>query len=386
MRQYTTNRDTMPEEKKRRIDYILIILVMILLAFGLVMVYSSTAYTASVSSKYDNNPYYFFSRQVFFSVGGLFVMFFATFFPRKWIRKSAPFIYIVANILMFLVLTPLGVRVNGARRWIRLGIQIQPAEICKFAVIVGMAALVCWFGNAMKSRQGYWWAFILPAPLAVWALLFTKDLSSAAIIFLIGYFTLSIVHPNTKRVLIITAAGIAFLVLMVFLIEKFPDFKAWSFRGDRIHAWLNPEGESEAAFQTSQALYTIGSGGWVGKGIGRSVQKLGVLPEASNDMIFAVICEELGLFGAICIVGLYTAVIFRIWDIAKRAKDLFGALCVVGVMCHISVQVIFNMAVVTNTLPNTGISLPFISYGGSAILILMAEIGLVLNVGRDQIF
>lgn len=376
----------MPEEKKRRIDYILIILVMILLAFGLVMVYSSTAYTASVSSKYDNNPYYFFSRQVFFSVGGLFVMFFATFFPRKWIRKSAPFIYIVANILMFLVLTPLGVRVNGARRWIRLGIQIQPAEICKFAVIVGMAALVCWFGNAMKSRQGYWWAFILPAPLAAWALLFTKDLSSAAIIFLIGYFTLSIVHPNTKRVLIITAAGIAFLVLMVFLIEKFPDFKVWSFRGDRIHAWLNPEGESEAAFQTSQALYTIGSGGWVGKGIGRSVQKLGVLPEASNDMIFAVICEELGLFGAICIVGLYTAVIFRIWDIAKRAKDLFGALCVVGVMCHISVQVIFNMAVVTNTLPNTGISLPFISYGGSAILILMAEIGLVLNVGRDQIF
>lgn len=376
----------MPEEKKRRIDYILIILVMILLAFGLVMVYSSTAYTASVSSKYDNNPYYFFSRQVFFSVGGLFVMFFATFFPRKWIRKSAPFIYIAANILMFLVLTPLGVRVNGARRWIRLGIQIQPAEICKFAVIVGMAALVCWFGNAMKSRQGYWWAFILPVPLAVWALLFTKDLSSAAIIFLIGYFTLSIVHPNTKRVLIITAAGIAFLVLMVFLVEKFPDFKAWSFRGDRIHAWLNPEGESEAAFQTSQALYTIGSGGWVGKGIGRSVQKLGVLPEASNDMIFAVICEELGLFGAICIVGLYTAVIFRIWDIAKRAKDLFGALCVVGVMCHISVQVIFNMAVVTNTLPNTGISLPFISYGGSAILILMAEIGLVLNVGRDQIF
>lgn len=386
MKQYTTNRETAPEEKKRRIDYILVILVMILLSFGLVMVYSSTAYMASVSEKYKNNPYYFFSRQALFAVVGLPVMFFVAFVPRKVIRKSAPIIYAIANILMFLVLTSLGKRVNGAKRWVKIGIQIQPAEVCKIAVIIGMAALVYWFGNAMKSRQGFWWGFALPVPLAVWALVFTKDLSSAAIIFLIGYFTLAIVHPNTKRVILVTIAGFLVLVLLVFLIEKFPDFKLWSFRGDRIHAWLNPEGESEAAFQTSQALYTIGSGGLVGKGIGRSVQKLGVLPEASNDMIFAVICEELGLFGAICIVCLYAAVVARIWEIAKRAKDLFGALCAIGVMWHIAIQVIFNVAVVTNTLPNTGISLPFISYGGSSVLTLMAEIGLVLNVGRDQIF
>lgn len=386
MRQYTTNRETASEEKKRRIDYILIILVMILLSFGLVMVYSSTAYMASVSSKYDNNAFYFFSKQAKAIAFGAFVMFVMTFVPRKWLRKNAVLIYVIAIILMILVLTPLGVKVNGARRWVKLGMQIQPAEVCKFAVIIGMSALVCKFGNAMKSGVGFIAGFCLPLFLSFLSLFATKDLSSAAIIFLISYMTLCMVHSDTKKVIIVTIAGILFLAFMVFLIEKFPDFKAWSFRGDRIHAWLNPEGESEAAFQTSQALYTIGSGGLFGKGIGRSVQKLGVLPEASNDMIFAVICEELGVFGALCIVGLYVAVLVRIWDIARKATDLFGALCAIGVMWHISVQVIFNMAVVTNTLPNTGISLPFISYGGSAVLVLMAEIGLVLNVGRDQIF
>lgn len=386
MRQYTTNREALPGEKKRRIDYILVILVMILLSFGLVMVYSSTAYTASVSEKLHHNPYHFFSRQVLFAFLGLIVMFFMTIVNRDFLKKIAKPFYWSSFALMFLVLTKLGVKVNGARRWIKLGIQIQPAEICKLAVIIGMAATVCYLGNVMKGKVGFWIGFAVPLPLAGVTLVLTKDLSSAAIIFCIGYFTLVMVHPNYKRTIIVTLAGVMLLVLLVFLIEKFPDFKLWSFRGDRIHAWLNPEGESEAAFQTSQALYTIGSGGWFGKGIGRSVQKLGILPEASNDMIFAVICEELGVFGALGIVILYAAVVIRIWEIAKRAKDLFGALCVTGVMWHIAVQVIFNMAVVTNTLPNTGISLPFISYGGSAIIVLMAEIGLVLNVGRDQIF
>ena len=155
------------------------------------------------------------------------------------------------------------------------------------------------------------------------------------------------------------------------------------FRSERILAWLNPEAHSsDKGFQTVQALYAIGSGGILGKGLGQSMQKLGFLPEAQNDMIFSIICEELGLFGAIAIILMFLLLIWRFMVIASNATDLFGALLVVGVMGHIAIQVILNIAVVTNTIPNTGISLPFISYGGSAVMFLLIEIGMVLSVAK----
>lgn len=155
------------------------------------------------------------------------------------------------------------------------------------------------------------------------------------------------------------------------------------FRSERILAWLDPEAyASGKGFQTLQALYAIGSGGILGKGLGQSMQKLGFLPEAQNDMIFSIICEELGLFGAISIILMFLLLIWRFMVIANNASDLFGALLVVGVMGHIAIQVILNIAVVTNTIPNTGISLPFISYGGSAVLFLMIEVGIVLSVAK----
>ena len=177
-------------------------------------------------------------------------------------------------------------------------------------------------------------------------------------------------------------AGMAGAALIVFAIVQMKDSEL-SFRGDRILAWLNPEEyASGTGFQTLQALYAIGSGGIFGKGLGQSMQKLGFLPEAQNDMIFSIICEELGLFGGIAVILLFILLIWRFMVIANNAPDLFGALLVVGVMGHIAIQVILNIAVVTNTIPNTGISLPFISYGGSSVMFLLIEIGLVLSVAK----
>jgi len=155
------------------------------------------------------------------------------------------------------------------------------------------------------------------------------------------------------------------------------------FRSERILAWLDPESYAQGkGFQTLQALYAIGSGGVWGKGLGQSMQKLSFIPEAQNDMIFSIICEELGLFGAIAIILMFIMLLWRMMIVANNARDLFGAMLVVGVMGHIAIQAVLNIAVVTATIPNTGISLPFISYGGSSVLFLLIEIGLVLSVAR----
>ena len=156
------------------------------------------------------------------------------------------------------------------------------------------------------------------------------------------------------------------------------------FRSERVLAWLDPQAHASGkGFQTLQALYAIGSGGTFGKGLGESMQKMGFIPEAQNDMIFSIICEELGLFGAIAVMLMFLLLIWRLMIIANNAPDMFGALLVIGVMAHIAIQVVLNIAVVTNTIPNTGITLPFISYGGSAVITQLAELGVALNVGRN---
>ena len=189
--------------------------------------------------------------------------------------------------------------------------------------------------------------------------------------------------PDYKKFIIMGAAGIAGAALIVFIIVNIANADGLNYRGERILAWLNPEAFiSDTGYQTLQALYAIGSGGIWGKGLGQSMQKLGFIPEAQNDMIFSIICEELGLFGAVAIIMMFLMLIWRLMVIANNAPDLFGALLVVGVMGHMAIQVILNIAVVTNTIPNTGISLPFISYGGTAVLFQLAEIGLVLNVAK----
>ena len=191
-----------------------------------------------------------------------------------------------------------------------------------------------------------------------------------------------VASPDYKKFIIIGVAGVAAIALLVFIIVSTGGGDG-GFRSERVMAWLDPEGHSQGkGFQTLQALYAIGSGGVWGKGLGESMQKLSFLPEAQNDMIFSIICEELGLFGAIGIIFMFIILLWRMVVIANNATDLFGAMLVVGVMGHIAIQAILNIAVVTNTIPNTGISLPFISYGGSSVLFLLFEIGLVLNVAK----
>ena len=212
----------------------------------------------------------------------------------------------------------------------------------------------------------------------------TKNLSSAIIIMGIAVIMLFISTPGYKRYILAGIGLIAVVVVLVIVIANSEQTSGMNYRFERVLAWLDPNAyASGKGFQTLQALYAIGSGGVFGKGLGESMQKMGFIPEAQNDMIFSIICEELGLFGAIAVMLMFLLLIWRMLVIANNAPDMLGALLVIGVMGHISIQVILNIAVVTNTIPNTGITLPFISYGGSAVIIQLAEMGIALNVARN---
>jgi len=364
------------------IDYSLIFIVLFLLIFGLVMVYSTSAYDASISAKYNNDPAYFLKKQLVATIIGIVAMVACTAIPYQFWKKFSLFGYLVSMASIFLVLTPLGVEVNGARRWINLGMSIQPAEIVKVAVVLFMAHLICTMGNKIKSTKGFWLVFFVPVPAAALVWLITENLSSAIIIFAIGFCMLFVASPDYKKFFVIVIGVLAIAAIMVYLVTQTDGF--FGVRGARIKAWLDPEAyPSTIGFQTLQSLYAIGSGGIFGNGLGQSVQKLGFLPEAQNDMIFSIICEELGLFGGFCIILMFLLLIWRFMIIANNTTDLFGTLLVVGVMAHFGIQVILNIAVVTNSIPNTGVSLPFISCGGSSVVFLLIEVGLVLSVAKN---
>ena len=225
---------------------------------------------------------------------------------------------------------------------------------------------------------------ILPIISCLLVFLLTKNLSSAIIIAAICIIMLYVVDKNSKRYIIGAAILGCVAVVAVIIALSIPDSPDVGFRMSRIKAWRNPEAYSDTiGYQTLQSLYAIGSGGFFGKGLGQSSQKLGFIPEAQNDMIFSIICEELGLFGGVCVIAMFIVLLYRMWIIANSAPDMYGMLLVTGVMAHIAVQVVLNIAVVTNVIPNTGISLPFISYGGSSVMFLLAEMGMVFGVARS---
>ena len=365
-------------------DYSLLFIVLFLMIFGLVMIYSASYYDASTSALMANDPFYYLRKQAISSVIGLVGMLIVSRIPYHfWERFAVPG-YIISAILIVLVLTPLGYEANGARRWLRLGISIQPAEIAKLAMILFLASFICKIGKHIRTRKGFWIVMGVPAPICIMVWKITDNMSSAIIIFGIAFLMLFVASPDYKTFILIGIAVAIGIVIFLIALTQIEALQSIGFRSARIMAWLNPEAYSSGkGFQTLQALYAIGSGGIFGKGIGQSMQKLGFLPEMQNDMIFAIICEELGLFGGICVIMLFVLLIWRFMVIASNAADLFGALLVVGVLGHIAIQVILNIAVVTATIPNTGISLPFISFGGTSVMFLLLEIGLVLSVGRS---
>ena len=363
-------------------DYTLLFIVLFLLGFGMIMVYSTSSYEASLSASLKYDEAYYLKHQALAAVMGLVAMIVVANIPYHFWERFAVLGYFLSAILIALVLTPLGIEANGARRWLNLGLSVQPAEIAKLCMILFLASFICKMGKGIRTGRGFWLVLMIPVPICLMVWKITNNMSSAIIIFGIALLMLFVASPDYKRFVLMGAAGVAAVAALVFAIIQM-EHSDLGFRGGRILAWLNPEAyASGTGFQTLQALYAIGSGGIFGKGLGQSMQKLGFLPEAQNDMIFSIICEELGLFGGIAVILLFVLLIWRFMVIANNASDLFGALLVVGVMGHIAIQVILNFAVVTNTIPNTGISLPFISYGGSSVMFLLIEIGLVLSVAK----
>ncbi len=367
----------------RFFDFSMLIIVLVLVAFGLIMVYSTSSYSGVQDA---GDSAYYFKKQMVSTAIGLVTMLLATLINYHVWYKLAPIIYIGAMFSVVLVLSPLGHAVNGAKRWLRFGgISLQPAEIVKLGIIIALAAFVCYSGKYIQKFRNNLVFLILTGIAAGLIFFITNNLSTAIIIVGIAYIMLLISNPKPRwqiALTIVLVAVVAFGLIIFF--KKAESSEGLGFRFKRLLAWRNPEDYAgDTGYQTLQALYAIGSGGFFGKGLGQSIQKLGFIPEAQNDMIFSVVCEELGLFGGICLIVLFILLIWRFMVIANNAPDLFGSMLVVGVMAHISLQVILNIAVVTNTIPNTGITLPFISYGGTSVMFLLIEMGIVLNVSRQ---
>ncbi len=363
------------------IDYSLIFIILFLLAFGLIMLYSTSSYEANLD--FGDSAYYF-KHQLFPTLLGLVAMIVMSYIPYKILSRFAMPIFMIAAAMLVLII-PFGKTINGAKRWlIIMGVSIQPAEVAKVAAIVFTATIIIKLKGSLVTPKGFGTALLFPTILAAMVYIITRNLSSAIIIMGITIIMLFVSTPGYKRYILTGIAVVGLAALLVFLIANSEQTSGMNYRFERVLAWLDPNAyASGKGFQTLQALYAIGSGGVFGKGLGESMQKMGFIPEAQNDMIFSIICEELGLFGAIAVMLMFLLLIWRLMIIANNAPDMFGALLVIGVMGHISIQVVLNIAVVTNTIPNTGITLPFISYGGSAVIIQLAEIGIALNVARN---
>ena len=360
-------------------DYSLLAILICLICFGLVMLYSTSSYSAMM--KQNGDSLFYFKRQVLFCIVGLIGMWIVSRIDYHWYFERSKFFYFISIFMMFLVKTPLGKEVNGAKRWIKLPFeqQLQPAEIAKIAIILFIPALICTMGREIQTLEGIVKVLAWGAFSAAVVFIITENLSTAIIVMGITCIMIFVVHPKT-RIFIIIAVGIILIGIVGARVLGMAMETSGNFRLRRILVWLNPEKyASEGGYQIMQALYAIGSGGFFGKGLGNSAQKM-IIPEVQNDMILSIICEELGVFGAIMVLILFGMLLYRLLFIAQNAPDLYGSLVVSGIFAHIALQVILNVMVVINCIPTTGITLPFISYGGTSVLFLMAEMGLALGV------
>lgn len=351
-------------------DYNLLFLVIFLLCFGLVMLYSSSSYLSS--NLYGDSAFYLKRQLRNIIIGFIPFTLFALSDYRIW-KKFAVFGFVGATGLCAILLIP-GVAQDshGSGRWLQVGpIQFQPSEVGKFAIILFLAMLLERVAKKMNEFMSIVKVLVIVFPLI--GCVAVTNLSTAIILAGIAVCMIFVTSPKYNHFIFVGIMGIAFIVIYI---------AAAGYRATRVQAWLHPETAGDDGYQTLQGLYAIGSGKLFGKGLGNSLQKLGNVPESQNDMIFTIICEELGLFGAICVILLFVLILWRMIIIANNAPDLFGSLIVIGVMSHIAIQVILNIAVVTNSIPNTGVILPFISYGGTSLAFLMGEVGMVLGVSK----
>ena len=365
-------------------DYSLVAVIILLTCFGLIMLYSTSSYLAEVQ---QGDDMFYFRKQALISGASIIGALVISRIDYHILTRFITLLYGMAIVLMMLVKTPLGITANGARRWLGVGesLSFQPSEIAKIAVIVCLPYMIVHMGKKVRTLKACMLLGAMGGALAFVAYVFTDNLSTAIIIFCITAGLIFVAHPNVKPFLIIGGVGVALIIMLILFLNATVDPATnENFRIQRILVWLHPEDfASGDGYQTIQALYAIGSGGLLGRGLGNSIQKLGSVPEAQNDMIFSIVCEELGILGGVMVLLLFAYLLYRLFFIAQNAPDMFGSLMAAGIFIHIALQVIFNIAVVVNLMPNTGITLPFISYGGTSIVFLMAEMGLALSISRQ---
>ena len=367
------------KENRRRhpagdtVDYPFLILVLLLLAVGLTMLYSASSAQSQYDTGYAISTRYL-QKQGVCAIVGLGAMYAFSRIPvGLWHRLAWP-MYGASIVLLLLVLAA-GQEVNGARRWITIaGIQFQPSEVAKFTMIVLFARLTRRFGPEAKKFRfgvlGFGTALLgILVPLAL-----EKHLSAILLMGMVAVVMMYVAGTNPKWLLAGAGAAVVFVVIYISFM---------GYAGDRVTAWLHPEADpGDTGYQILQSLYAIGSGGVFGRGFGKSRQKYLYLPFQYNDYIFAICCEELGLLGALAIIALFAAMIFRGYWIALHGADRFSTVLASGLVTLIAVQTLLNLCVVTNLLPSTGIALPFFSYGGTALAVNLGEMGIVLQISR----
>ena len=367
------------EDRRSRIgetvDIPFLLLTMLLLVVGLVMLYSASSAQSMYDTSYTISTKYLQKQAVCAGIGLVCMWIFSRISASFWLRFAWP-LYGISIVLLLLVLVA-GESVNGARRWINIaGLQFQPSEIAKFTMIVLFAKLAKGFGSDAKKFRygvlGFGGALLgILIPLAL-----EKHLSAIMLMGMVAVVIMFVAGTNPKWLLAGAGCAVVFVVVYVSFM---------GYAGDRITAWLHPESDpADKGYQILQSLYAIGSGGLFGLGFGKSRQKYLYLPFQYNDYIFAIVCEELGLVGAILIMIRFGALILRGFWIALRAADRFSTVLATGLVALIAVQTILNLGVVTNLLPSTGIAMPFFSYGGTALAVNLGEMGIVLSISRQR--
>jgi cell division protein FtsW len=366
------------EDRRRRgerVDFLFLLLVLLLLTIGLTMLYSASYAQSEYDTHYEISTKYLQKQGVCAAIG-LVAMYFFSRIPAEIWRRWAWILYAVSIILLLSVLV-IGQEVNGARRWINIaGIQFQPSEIAKFTMIVLFARLTVSFGPETKKFRygvlGFSGALLgILVPLAL-----EKHLSAFMLMGMVAVVMMFV--AGTGKQWLLAGAGAAVLFVLIYITFM-------GYAGDRVTAWLHPEKDpGDTGYQILQSLYAIGSGGLFGLGYGKSKQKYLYLPFQYNDYIFAVVCEELGLVGALLIIAVFAVTILRGYWIALHASDRFSTVLACGLVTLIAVQTILNLGVVTNLLPSTGIALPFFSYGGTALAVNLGEMGIVLSISRQR--
>mgnify|MGYP005765584461 CR=1 FL=1 len=353
-------------------DVTFLVLVLLLLTFGLIMLFSAT-YAHAYYHK--NDSFYYIKKQMIFAVAGIVAMIVAANFDyRYWQKLAVPVMGVAILLLIVVLFMP---KIAGVHRWIPIGnlTTFQPSEIAKFAVVILFAKMVTMYGDKMKTLRYGILPFMIVLGVIAGLMVLEPHLSGTILIVTIGVVMMFVGGVDLKWFALgvgLLAAGIVVVVMIPGIIE---------YAQSRLEYWLDPFADPQGkGFQTIQSLLAIGSGGVMG--LGNSRQKYLYIPEPQNDFVFSIVCEELGLVGASIIVILFALLVWRGYVIAIRAKDKFGTMLAVGLTTQVGLQALLNIAVVTNTIPNTGISLPFFSYGGTALMILLAQMGVILSVSR----